>query len=395
MLHFNQIIPIDKALIKISFEINKIKDQLPKRDSRILVSLARQLNSGLFLTENQGKLSVKIIKENLTSIKNVIPDIENILNQNIWSKNFRIFLKIRKIFLDTKNNELFHVQFSFNTKIKDKISKFGSKIDGTLIVNGNIYTFLLTEKNISIVIGNLKNEDFEIDEKIMNFYQEIKKIEKNQEKTFDIFSSTNEKLKKILQDEIGDISKDNILLLQDRKIKYQYTIAEKLPNLPLNNLASRTNRNVWVNPNKFSFEEIISFLLTLKRFPLMVIFDGYDNTEDLKNLKILEKSLKFHNLEKNIGIYFRYDNGLEICEFNKLISSLSYNSILDDQTNIVGLSNSKLPKFLIKNQWKPNSIISFTSRFKGNKIHTYTTDVDLIMYYVDQDPSFVKDYETL
>ena len=89
----------------------------------------------------------------------------------------------------------------------------------------------------------------------------------------------------------------------------------------------------------------------------------------------------------DVGIYFRFDNTTEQNKiFNDLINTLKYNSKLDKNTKIVGLANNKLPKFLVKDQWKPNSIISFTNNFKNNKTSVYCDDVDLIIYYHDKAP---------
>ena len=50
---------VDTLLIELFQQgIDKLDSQIPNKDKRILVSLARQLNSGNFLTENQAKLLV-------------------------------------------------------------------------------------------------------------------------------------------------------------------------------------------------------------------------------------------------------------------------------------------------------------------------------------------------
>ena len=54
-------ITVDTLLIELFQQgIDKLDSQIPNRDKRILTSLARQLNSGNFLTENQAKLLIKM-----------------------------------------------------------------------------------------------------------------------------------------------------------------------------------------------------------------------------------------------------------------------------------------------------------------------------------------------
>ena len=116
------------------------------------------------------------------------------------------------------------------------------------------------------------------------------------------------------------------------------------------------------------------------------MFNGHDSKECLQNLKKLEKSLKNSGLD-NIGIYFRFDSGSDNNkEFNSLISQLDYNSKLNQQTQVAGIANNKLPKFMLKNGWYPSSVISFSNNFKSNKTSVYCNSVDLIVYYNDKRP---------
>jgi hypothetical protein len=41
---------------------------------------------------------------------------------------------------------------------------------------------------------------------------------------------------------------------------------------------------------------------------------------------------------------------------------------------------------MIKSEWKPQSVISFTTSFRNNKSSVYCNDVDLIVYYTDRQP---------
>ena len=100
----------------------------------------------------------------------------------------------------------------------------------------------------------------------------------------------------------------------------------------------------------------------------------------------MEKSLKNCDLN-NVGIYFRFDSaGDSNKDFNATISNLGYNAKLDKHTLVAGIANNKLPKFMLKNGWYPNSVISFSNNFKGNKTSVYCNAVDLIVYYNDKRP---------
>ena len=96
-------------------------------------------------------------------------------------------------------------------------------------------------------------------------------------------------------------------------------------------------------------------------------------------------------MEKNgffddIGIYFRLDNDESGAEFNNLIKEKSYNKQLDLSTNIVGVQNGKIPKFFLKSDWKPMSVLELGVNLQHGKTLAYSNRADLIISYSDSKP---------
>jgi hypothetical protein len=230
------------------------------------------------------------------------------------------------------------------------------------------------------------NDNFEKDENIVSFYSEIVNIRKNALHPFDIFSTTNEKLKKSVVDDVQLISNENVLLLQDRKIRYQYEITEKIDDFTLSaKIAHRTGRKLFINSDSYPLVDVINSLLELKRLPLLMVFDGHSSSKDKKALNFVENALTSCNID-NVGIYYRYDKTDDKENFNQEIARLGYNKNLLEDTVVAGISNTKLPKFMIKNDWKPETVISFTNSFKSNKTFVYCNNVDLVIYYGNTQP---------
>lgn len=378
---------IDNFLPQINQNIKLLEPHIPRRDKRILVSLAKQLSSGVFLTENQAKLLVKILKENLSAVKSVIADIEQAISENLWSKDFRVVQKIRKIQLDNEYPGRFLVEFSFNTRLKEKISKLPSVLEGQMFTKGAKYFVVFNENNIFHVVSTFLKDNFEIDQKIMDFYEEIVDIKKSTTNPFEIFSTQHEKLKRNVENDVGSISSDNLLLLQDRKIRYQYEISEKFEgNSLVAKIANRESRKIYASPQEISFVDLVKSLKDLNRLPLLVIFEGHSSEKDLKILKLVENAINSLELGEEHGIYFRYDKKDDNANFNQNIALLGYNKNLGSSTVIAGITNNKLPKFMIKSGWKPNAVITFTNSFRANKASVYCMDVDLIIYYTGTQP---------
>jgi hypothetical protein len=379
---------IDTVLKKIIPIIKNNSRGVPNKDKRILMSLSNQIDQGHFLTENQSKLMVKILNENISVVETIEPDIKNIIAVGTWSQIFRVIQRVRKISLSEDQENLILVEFTYDKRLKEKLISLNSKIDGSIsAVGSKVYALALTEKNIHLLVSVFLKDDFEIHEKIMNFYFEIDKILKNENDLFDIKDTTNEIFKNTIYDRMGDISKENLMLLHDRKIRYQYTFSEKIEAVTLaEKIAVRKNSKVFISSNNTSLSSLITSLLELKRFPAMVIFEGHDPKINKKHLEMLSLAIEETGIAGDIGIYFRFDKDTDNCLFNKKVAELSYNKNLSTTTAVAGVANNKIPKFLLKTEWKPKTVISFTTTFKNNKNAVYCNDVDLIVYYTDRRP---------
>jgi hypothetical protein len=375
---------IDELLPVISQNIKQLQEAIPKKDKRILVSFAKQIDAGNFFTENQANLFVKLVKENSEIMKHVIPiDLDSVLQVNNWSKKFRILKQVRKIGMSTTNLSNFIVEFSYNSKLSDKMTQLMPKLIGTTVkMKGFQFEVLLAEQNILLVLDTFIKDKFDIDATILAFYTEIKECLKTCVSPFDVYNLEDGRLKAAIESDIGDITKAGVLLLHDRKCRYQYTVAETSSEESLTaKIAQRSSRKIFINSELTSVTELLSSLKALNRLPLLVMLDGRNPEKDAVYVKQLEAAVTALGIDNNIGIYFRYTTDVDTVHFNPLIATLEYNRPLTDQTVIAGIGTSKLPKFIIKDRWKPQSVIVFTNSFKGNKSYVYCSDVDLIVYY--------------
>ena len=382
-------ITTDVLLIELFQQgIEKLSGGIPGRDKKILISLARQIISGNFLTENQSNLLVKILKENVQHLSTVDTNRLSAIESPTWTKQFRVIDQVRRIYIN-KDAEKLLVEFTYSKKLRQLIGELNKQLEGQMAAIGSKqYTIPLTEKNIYNVVNTFKPYGFNIDDTVMGFYNDISKFLKSNNTQFDIFSMTNEKLLMAVKSEVTDISDDNLVLLNDRRLKFQYSIYSKDSEVSLkNSLANRPSTRVWIDSKTTTLNDLISALKDLNRLPMLVIFNGHESKECLQNLKRLSTSLNNNSIESNIGIYFRFDNVNDNNkEFNNTVSQLEYNSVLGEHTAIAGIANNKLPKFLLKSSWYPKSVITFSNSFKNNKTATYCDAVDLIVYYNEKQP---------
>jgi hypothetical protein len=386
---------IDNILFKIETHgFDKLSVSIPHRDKKILTSMSKMVKNSEYITESQANLTVKVLKENLEHLNFVGSDLITALKSPRWAKIFKTVEKIRKIRTSVIDNgiPIIEIEASFKKELKKAILDLQKNCEGEIFsATGKKYYLPLTEKNLVRTIDSLKRYNFEKSPEIMDLYEKIKSIDLDSvEKKFDIEHTDNEKLKNSLKSDIGRKNLDNILLLEDRKIAYQYKIAKPATETDTNSLAykiaTRKNPKIFLNNENFSLKDIALAIGKLKRSPILMIFDEYDTKKCISQIKQLKALMDELDINPNIGVHFRFDNKGEGTEFNKLVSEYEFNKKLDKGCEIAVLSNGKIPKFFLKTDWYPNIVISFTNHFRNNKTSVYCNNCDLILYYTSSVP---------
>ena len=386
-------ITVDQILLDIVNNTNPtIEEYLLKRDAKVLRSLASIISNTAFITENQGRLLLKIIRDNQEKIPFLSEEIKQSLATPIWSKLFRQIEIVKKLYIinQADNDPCLTIEFTFSSPIRKTLQSISKKVSNlTQLSNGKIYTADLTEKNIVTLIEELEQYNFVIDEKILSHYKTIKLWESNEvQKQFLITNIVYPNFQKQITADLGiDTAIDeNIIIDRSMRYQYYYENSNKTPETLTEIIAARKTSKVWIDQKKYSINQIIESLINLKRFPLLVVFDSYAPKKCLEELTNLSENLKDFGIYNNVGIYFRLDNNDNGKEFNQYIANNSYNCQLDSSTQVVGVQSGKIPKFLLKTDWKPMSVLSLGAPLRHSKTAVYANCCDLIVTYTDVEP---------
>ena len=383
---------VDKLLLKITTNTTPtIEECISKRDSRVLRSLASAVSGPNFITENQSNLLLKILRENSKKITFLTDEETSAVVDPRWSKMFRPVDKTKKLYI-SKNYEgdlVLVVEYAFSSTIRRILNDLTKKLDnGVVSINTRIYHIELTERNVVLLVEAFKPQDFQIDELIKTHYDTIKSWSESEVKNqFLITSITNQHFQRHITEDLGLTTSISDNVLKDRSMRYHYYLekSEKIPENLTEILASRSRTKIWVDKNKFSLDDIFNSLIELKRLPLLVVFESHNIDAQLKNLKNLSEILEKNSFASDVGIYFRLPGAGVGKEFNDLISERKYNSVLGKQTKIVGVQNGKIPKFFLKNEWKPMSVVSLGTPLRHSKTSVYANCCDLIIQYSETD----------
>jgi len=390
---------IDNLLLKIvNFTEPTIEALIPARDSKVLRSLATSISSNFFITENQSRLLMKILKDNSKKMTNFSEEISLALQEPMWSRSFRHIEQIKKLYIK-KNEEqepILVVEFTFNSEIRKTLTGLGKKLDGGLnSSNQKVWPIELTEKNIVLVYEALEPLGFEVDEIVKNHYRTIKSW--SEQEIRDQFLLTNiehQNFQKAITADLGIETAIDQNIINDRSIRYQFFTenAKNHGETLTETIANRSKSRVWVDKNQHSVTEVISSLVELRRLPLLVVFDTIVNDKYLKNLKILSESLEENGIFDGVGIYFRLPNDEMGKQFNNFIAEKKYNQRLDDRLKVAAVMSGKIPKFFLSTPWKPMSVITLDTKMglRHGKTSVYSNCCDCIVEWAEADTMFDK-----
>jgi hypothetical protein len=388
-------ITIDTLLLKfLKNNLEYIEASVSSKDMKVLNNLSKTILMPQFITENQSHLLVKILQENTEKLPDLSLEINEALSAPSWSKPFRKIDQIKNLYIFHKADPepVIVIEMTFSSQIRKIITELSKKTeDVNCIKDGRIYWLALTEKNIVMLIDRLRPLGFHIDEELKNHYNTIKSWKepdfKNQ---FLLTNIVNTNFQKHITDDLGLTTAIDKNIIEDRSVRYQYRHEprENSPTTLTEIIASRSKPKVWVDSNLHALEDVFKSLLDLKRLPAMVVFEINNDLTNIKNLETLTKIFEKFNIENNVGIYFRLSNSADGKKFNAIIAEKSYNKMLDNTTQIVGVEMGKIPKFFLKTLWKPMSVIYLGSNLRAGKTSVYINCCDLIISYSDKDSIF-------
>jgi hypothetical protein len=363
---------------------------IPPRDLRTLKSLAKTVSSPSFITANQGRLLLSLVREHKDILGINLSDIDN----PTWSRPFRAMDKTRKLYIDNALHRIV-VEFGLSNHIKSHLVQHHKDIEGLVQeLSGKKYHADLTEKNIVLLVNICKPLQFEIDSTIESYYESINDWKFNDTiSQYRINTITHPNFQKHLVNDLGINTPLDNNLIADRSIRYQYFVDKTIdPKTLTEIIAYRQQPKVWIDKTIYSIKDIILSLIELKRLPLLLVFDNYKPADQTKILLEISDVLDELNIT-DVGIYFRTSNKSDAKAFNEIIADKQYNCVLNKDTVIAGVESGKIPKFMLKSDWKPMSVVTLGTQLKHSKTAVYSNCCDLIITYMEKEP--LIDYKQL
>ena len=357
-----------------------VKFTIEQTDFTIMNSIARQCFKGMALTDRQSAL----MQEKL------LPYREQFMNLD-WDFDYAVTQlrqPLRSIdrskYIKCQDNTIV-IRFPFNKTDICYIHEFAGTAEGYHHQKGtHVHSFDYTERNVLNLLNRFSVKEFVIDDELLEMYNKIKVINDNPHEHLsgigDDYNliNINPILALTIQKEVGESSAQSFTKLYDRRFRYGFNHVANLGkarNELAHEIALRKDKTYHSIPSIESTDSILSALWELDRFPLLVVLDPIHAEEQLYTfathyrdiLDPHEQSVLFRSEQKDAG-------------FNQLIKDRKLNNWVDKTTKVVYISKSKLPKLLVKNEWKPSATFSFSSSMDRFVDSYVSFNCDLIVY---------------
>ena len=388
---------IDKLLVKIINQPDDYaKNLFAKRDFEVLNNLYSSINANFFITENQSRLLVKILKENQKKLSVFSEELVPALETPEWSRSFRHIEQIKKLYIEKNSEDTLSlvIENSFNSQIRKSLIELTRHCENLVPTStGKKFYADLTERNIVKIVDTLMPLGFDIDPTIKNHYDTIKSWSFSEiSDQFLIPNMPGNNFQKHISADLGIETAIDQNIIVDRGMRYQYSlenprkIGENLTEI----IANRTKTKIWISKEEHNLTSVIESLTELKRSPLLVVFDTFVNNKYLENLEILSDALEKNGIFDGVGVYFRLPNDEIGTRFNQLIKEKSYNANLDSTTKVAVVMSGKLPKFFLKNAWQPMSVIALDTKMglRHGKTSVYSNCCDLVVEWAEKEVLF-------
>lgn len=366
---------------------------LEKSDYNLISSLARQTFKGIAYTDRQfGLAKNKIVyyKDQLNLTEFVVNDLDNL------RMPLREIDRSRWIRLETTNKgESISVRFTFQKKLISALEKLSSRPYHYDKVK-KIQYFDYSEKTLFDIVNAFKDRNFVIEPRVQDIYDKIELF--NKEET--VPGVYNYKLKnlpesgaKLIVNELGEPSSDNVMFYKDRSLKYGIDVeyAGETNSLEAR-IATRRESNISLDSTTIKIDTVLLALENLKRHKLLLLVASGDDNSTYDDVVQLHEYIKNLIQPSEVSVSFRLDNVNDGLEFNRYIKKEGINNKVDKNTKVVYNLNNKLPKPLYSSNWIPDAIILLNSNgyIATRKVLDCYPSVDLVIHL--NNPTMIAGY---
>lgn len=380
----------------------KVNIRIDSKDKNIIVSLGRQVQKGLALTDRQLELALSKIAKYRVGLETNMINVSDIIANPVLRFPLRTIDREQRIYFYTvqeTNQQRIGVKFTFSKNLDNIWQTLTDKLTGGVEYDSSVKSVVATELNLYYIVHAFKDHNFEVDSEIREIYEKLEEILKNRQSVLPLVlvENGNYSFKNLSQACSAAINESCLTITDENVVESivtlkKYGIFEKSQEIVekiQNSNASDVSKKIALSPatrfrllpEKFSFDDTVSIIKNLSQLPVLVILDEnnkiFDQTIDLIN------AFRSHVADSEMTVFFRLDNGqTNHNEFNQFVKDNHLNNYIDQKTKVVFITKTRIPKPLLKADWHPQSALALTN-YDFGKIATYLNDLPTVYYYND------------
>lgn len=373
--------------------------RLDYNEKTIIRSLGRQVSNRLALTDRQLDLVLKKLEKYRDGLERNGVDVDNVLQKKPLRMPLREIDRSQRVSIvkTSAQKETLVIKFNYSKKFTEIWSEMQEKIIGTIVESGQQKELLLTETNVFHAVGFLQSQEFDIDEEVLEIYEKIEKIWENPmthvpyidiEQDKIVVKNANKNLEDYLNLHSTTRERKSFLAHLD-ELKHcgiyhkSSKIIEKIHDANgtalIKNIVLDPATRFRINPENCSFKELLPIIESLDQWPVLILVE--EDQRVLQTISTMYNALSTIIDNKNMNVFFRLDNGQpHHQEFNQFVRDKGLNNYIDSQTKIVFISKNRIPKPLMKADWKPKTAIVVSGNDFG-KTSAFLDDIPTVYYY--------------
>lgn len=368
--------------------------KLDRSDYNLINSFSRQLARRIGFTDRQyelAKTKIDYYSEQLTGL-----DLDAI--KQTLELPIREIDRARWIDIDETNQNIL-IRFTFSKKLISNIEQLKRHIDKehwNYDKENKTHIVTYTERNLFDVVESFKDKNFELKPLVKDLYEKLSEFSIGDYVpgvyNYEVKNMPQQGIDSIVK-ELGEPSKDNLVLYRDRSIRYgldyfdddlDSILSQTTP--LVGKLANRKTKSVIIHKEYVNVEDVVLALEELKRLPVIIVLP---NSEAHDALVTIHERIKNIVPSKDISTMFRMENDKEEGSYlNDYIRKENINNKLAFNTKIVYTLENKVPKPLLKADFDPMSLLVVSvgsSPFSLRKLLGCYEHKDLVIHYTSKD----------
>lgn len=363
-------------------------------DRKIIKSIVQQISNNIGLTDRQLDLVLKKLKKYQQGLEKNNINVEELIVNKHLRLPMRELDRTQRIYFNPETPKSFFIKFNYSKEFATIWDSISTQISNIKQTQGTVKQVPLTETNVYNVLVTLRHLDFIVDDFLLDIFNKLKEIKKN---PFDYIPYADINNGLVVIKNVNTRCLTHIEAQKPAKSMYAYldnlksygilakteTVIEEINKSQLTSLTKQvlleSATRIRVLPDKHTLADIIDVIDLLDQWPLVVLVDEQpDPLNQVTNIYNLVKN-KVEN--KNITVFFRLSSETPNSDkFNSFIKEHSLNNFIDENTKIVFISRNKIPKPLLRANWKPKAAI-LTGTHDFGKTSIYLDGISKVYYY--------------